>query len=829
MRKRKKFSIFVILVLLNIYAIGANPVNDLKIRYSEPATKWLEALPLGNGRIGGMVLGGISEERIILNESSLYSREYSVMDTLRGITKHLDILARMAKNGNYADADDYSTKHVTGSAVPCYQPLGDIVIKFQGQDNYTNYTRELDLENAIAKVIYKIGETTFTREVFLSNPDNIMIIRLRSSQKEKLNFNLYMESRHPTARLSANGKELVFTGQVPGIALRRTFEWVEEWGQQWKYPEVWDKDGKRRTDVSFFSPPNTDNNPVIYNGKGVKFESRIRILQCDGRVSANSEGLSVTGAQEVVLAVAVASNFNGYDNAPEINGADPSALNLNVLSKTTNKSYSKLLQNHVADYRKLFNRVSLQIQDQNNKTNSTTTQRKNEYSLSADPSFAALYFQFGRYLLISSSREGGQPANLQGIWNVDIVPPWGSAYTTNINLQMNYWAAESTNLSECHEPLFSFLKDVSVTGNRVAQEMYKLPGWVLHHNTSLWRGAHVVDWYGAVSFWPMAGGWLCQHLWQHYLYTMDINFLRETAYPILKGAAQFYNSWLVYNENRQFVTPVSTSPENTFIYIDENKEQKSAGISMATTLDLAVIRELFQNTIDAQKILKTDMDFSLVLEDKLAKLYPYQIGKRGQFLEYYKEFIDSPPRHNTSPYYPLYPGNQFTLEKNKEFTQAVKSLILERTGERPRGGGWVGAWYAALWARLGEGERIIPYIEGALNRTHQNLFSGSGTVFQIDANLGYTAAIAEMLLQSHSGEIKLLPALPSAWPTGKVSGLCAEGGFEIDMTWKDMLLTEVTIKSKLANRAKIRYSDKSVELDIKPGQIIRLDAKLNNK
>jgi alpha-L-fucosidase 2 len=838
MKRIKTTSIAAILLLLwlhylavDVYAQTAKPTNDLKIWYTEPAALWLEALPLGNGRIGGMVLGGVSEERIILNESSLYSRESSIPETLPDMSRHLDILSRMIKNGDYADADEYSTKHVTGSAVPCYQPLGDIVFQFQGQeDSYTGYTRELNLANAVATVNYNSGGTLFTREVFLSNPDDILIIRLKSSQKGKLNFDVSMESVHPTAHLSVEDKELVFTGQVPGVALRRTFEWVEEWGQQWKYPEIWDKEGNRRTDVSFFSPPdNTENYPIVYNGKGIKFESRIRILRCDGRISDAGNKLRVNGAQEVVLAVSVSSGFNGFDKDPVTEGADPEALNKAILSKVANKSYNQLLHNHISDYQWMFNRVSLQVPSLQNKVKQTTQQRKTEYSLSSDPSFAALYFQYGRYLLISCSRKGGQPANLQGLWNVDIIPPWGSAYTTNINMQMNYWAAESANLAECHEPLFRFLREVSITGSRVAQEMYKRPGWVLHHNSSLWRGAHPVDWYGSVSFWPMGGGWLCRHLWQHYAYTKDLLFLKETAYPIMKGAAQFYNSWLADNGSGQWVTPVSTSPENAFIYMDENGIRKSAGMNMASTLDLAVIRELFENTIEAQKLLQTDIDFSLVLENKLEKLYPYQIGKRGQFLEFYKEFIDSPPRHNTSPYYPLYPGNQFTFEKNVEYTQAVKKLILDRTGSRPGGGGWVGTWYAALWARLGESERTLPYIEAALRRTHQNLFSGGGSVFQIDANLGYTAAITEMLLQSHSGEIKLLPALPDVWPSGKISGLCAEGGCEVDITWKDKQLTEVTVRSKSTDRIKVRYADKTTELDMKSGQTIRLDSGLKRK
>ncbi|MDR1380780.1 MAG: glycoside hydrolase family 95 protein [Tannerella sp.] len=806
-----------------IYAAAIEPAEDVTVRFEKPASEWLGAFPLGNGRIGAMVFGGVAEERIILNESSLYSREFSIYDTLPDMTRHIDMLARMIKNGDYADADEYATRHVTGPAVPCYQPLGDILVQFSGQDEYSDYVRELDLSNAVAKVAYHSHGTDYTREVFVSHPDNILIIRFKSSRKKQLNFNMRVNSPHPNTTQISRDKELIFDGRLPAIALRRTLKWVEEWEQQWKYPEIWDGEGKRKADSTIHIAGGC---PVVYNEKGMKFGARIRVLRCDGRVWGDEDKLWVKDAQDVTIAVAIASSFNGFDKDPVTEGADVASLNRTTISSVKNKSYGQLLNAHVRDFRNLFNRVSLQIPDLQGKRNLTTEQRKTGYSLSSDPSFAALQFQFGRYLLISSSRPGGQPANLQGLWNVDIIPPWASAYTVNINMQMNYWAAESANLSECHEPLFRFLEDVSVTGSRVARSMYGLPGWVLHHNSSLWRGAHPVDWYGFISFWPMGGGWLCQHLWKHYLYANDIQFLRETAYPLMKGAALFYNSWLTDDGNGYSVTPVSNSPENQFIYIDGYGRRKSAGMAMACALDMAIIRELFQNTIEAQRILRTDSDFSVALTEKLAKLYPYQIGERGQFLEYYREFIESPPRHNTSPYYPLYPGDQFTLEKNPELTQALKTLILNRTESRRGGGGWVGAWYAALFARLGEGERTIPYIEGLLRGTHLNMLGGNGNVFQIDANLGYTAAVAEMLLQSHSGVIKLLPALPGVWPSGTVRGLCAEGNFEISMTWEDGKLISADIKSNTANRAGIKYGGRTVELQMKPGEIVRLNAEL---
>jgi alpha-L-fucosidase 2 len=797
--------------------IAGDKNKDLTLWYTKPASGWLEALPLGNGRIGAMVFGGVTRERLNLNESTLYSggpHDYSVLPDL---TRHIDMLNRMIRNGEYAEADEYATKHVTGRAVPCYQPLGDITIQFNGTDKVTDYVRELDLNEAVAKTHFRSGGINFTREVFVSHPDNAIIIHLKADRKGALGFKVAMESQHPTAHGVASGnKEFVFAGQLPGLALRRTLEFVEQWGEQWKYPELWDKDGKRKQDAS----------PILYDQKGMFFEVRMRILSCDGRVSSDDSGLNVEGAKEAVIAVAVASSFNGFDKDPVKEGADPSAKTRADLAKISGKTYSQLRNNHLADYKKLFDRVSIQLPGQEGQKKLPTDERVKNNTTSADPSLAGLFFQYGRYLLISSSRTGGQPANLQGIWNVDRIPPWGCAYTTNINMQMNYWAAETTNLSECHEPIFHYLSDVSITGHEVAAKMYGRPGWVLHHNSSIWRGAHPVDWYGFISFWPMGGGWLCQHLWQHYLFTQDIDFLKNTAYPILKGAAEFYDSWLVDDGNGHLVTPVSDSPENQFMYIDEHGQKKSAGMAMGCTLDMAVIRELFQNTIDAEKILNKDVDFGKKLEDKLAHLLPYQIDSKGQFLEYYKEFIESPPRHNTSPYYPLYPGTQFTLRDTPELAKSIRTLISNRAGSRIGGGGWPAAWLAALWARLDDGEKALPYLSGLIKQTHLNLFSGGGSVFQIDANLGFPGAMAEMFLQSHAGEIELLPALSQAWASGSINGLCARGGFEVTMSWQGGKLANATIKSTSGTNAVVRYGEKVLKLKLKKGGLAHLNRNL---
>ena len=816
MKKNSRLAFLIsILLFSNVWVFSVGTEKDLRIWFTKPGTAWHESLPLGNGRIGALVSGGAEEEKIIMNEATLYSGGPHNYDNMPDLSGAIDIVAQMIQNGDYLGADEYGTRRLTGQASPCFQPLGEMLLKFPGSGRYSDYTRELDLSEAVAKVHYQREGAIFTREVFISHPDDVMVIRLRSDKPGSLNFSLSMKSIHPTLQSAPAGNNgFVFTGQVPGFVLRRNLEWVEERKQTWKYPDIWDKNGKRKPETS----------AVMYNGKGIKFEVRARVINCDGKVFTDAQGLVVKNAKEAVLAVAVATSFNGFEKDPVLNGVNPAEKTLAGLDKIASKSYNELLKNHLADYQNLFARVALDLPALKSQTSQPTDLRKAANSKVLDPSLEALYFQFGRYLLISSSRPGGQPVNLQGLWNVDIVPPWGSNYTTNINIQMNYWPAETTNLSECTEPLSQFVKEISVTGGKVATKMYHLPGWVLHHNTSIWRGAHPVDIDASTSFWPMAGGWICQHLWDHYLFTKDLDYLQKTAYPLMKGSAEFYSGWLRSDANGHLVTPVSTSPENQFLYIDENGRLLSSGMSSGSTLDMAIIRELFKNTIDAAKTLHADPEFSSSLETKLARLLPYQIGSKGQLLEFSKEFIEGPPRHNTSPFYPLYPGTQFTIRGTPELTESIKKLITTRTGNRVTGGGWPGAWHTALWSRLKEGDTCLPYLSGLINGTFLNMFNGGGKIFQIDGNLGYTAAVTEMLIQSHEGEIELLPALPKAWNSGSFKGLCARGGYVVDVSWEGGKIITAYITSQKGGSCKVRFGAKTVELKLNAGERRRLSA-----
>ena len=527
--KRRTFNALLAALPASAQSLPSDTQSDLKLWYRKPATQWLEALALGNGRLGAMVFGGIATERITLNEDTLYAEEPGGADIPVDITKDFDQVTAMIRGGDYLEADQYVTKHWLGRCWPCYQPLGDLLLTFGGNDAADSYTRELDLTEAVSRVRFRRGESTFEREAFTSRPDNVLAIRLRATGTATLDFGIALESVHPNIRATPAGNaEVAFTGQVPGIALRRTLEFVEQKGDQWKYPEIWNKDGSRKFQKTVLYGSEVDN-------RGLRFEVRVRAVATGGKVAAGADGLHVSGAREAVLLVAVASSFNGSDKSPSREGVEPSTRTRPTLDKAARKSWAQLRAAHVADYKGLFDRVTLRLGEPDANAALPTDERIKAHTPANDPNFAALYFQFGRYLLISCSRPGTQPANLQGIWNVDVIPPWASAYTTNINLQMNYWPAEVANLAECHVPLFQFLREISVTGARVAKGMYHRPGWVLHHNTSIWRGAYPVDSEAFFSFWPMASGWLCRHLWDRYLFTRDRAFLRDTAYPIMKA------------------------------------------------------------------------------------------------------------------------------------------------------------------------------------------------------------------------------------------------------------------------------------------------------
>jgi alpha-L-fucosidase 2 len=743
---------------------GAGGKNGLDIDagplimwYGAPAENWNEALPIGNGRLGAMIFGGPSSERLQLNESSFWSGGPSRNDN-PAARNALSNVRQLIFDGQYTEAESMINQSMTATELhgSMFQPIGDLSLNFQGHGSYSAYRRELDLDRAVAKTEYAVGGVTYTREIFASLPDELIVLKLGASQPGSLTFSVGIDGPLENGRNALDSNTLEMTG--------------------------------------------TSSSHEGVSGR-VEFSARVKVKNSGGSTAAATNAINVTSADEVVILVSIATNFVDYETLT----ADESARSAEYLTAAEGKSYDTLESAHVTAYQRYFDRVALKLGNQTSAL--PTDQRIQEFAGSDDAELAAMYFQFGRYLLIASSRPGGQPANLQGLWNDQTNPPWDSKYTININTEMNYWPAERCNLSELHEPLFRMVEELSVTGQQTAETMYGADGWVVHHNTDLWRIGGVVD--GAFwGMWPMGGAWLSQHLWEHYVYTGDLEFL-DSVYPVLRSACEFYQDFLVEEpENGWLVVSPSISPENAPM-------GRSTSVCAGTTMDNQILFDLFSRTIKAATLLGRDSALMQEFSDILARMPPMQVGRFGQLQEWLEDLDNPDDQHrHVSHLYGLFPSNQISPEATPELFDAARTT-LEHRGDVSTG--WSMGWKVNFWARLLDGNHALKLIRdqvrpvsGESGGTYPNLFDAHPP-FQIDGNFGCTSGIAEMLLQSHAGAVHVLAALPDDWAaSGGVKGLRAYGGFEADFSWENGQVDELVIRSSLGGNCRIRVPNEIV-------------------
>lgn len=764
------------------FSAGAQPGGALTLHYDKPAAVWTEALPVGNGRLGAMVFGRPGEELLQLNEATLWSGGPVGKNINPGAYAALGKVRAALAREDYAQAYALS-RQMQGLYTQSFLPLGDLQLRqdFNGGE-VTGYRRALDIRDGIQTTSFTANGVRYQREVFASNPDQVIVVRLQADQPRRISLDLQAASPLRSSSTVEQGV-LRLGGKAPA-----------------------------QVDPNYVG----DNpEPIVQDDpagcRGMRFALLVKPVVRDGTVAQQDGRIRIRDASEVTLLVSAATSFNGFDKCPDSAGKDEGALARTHLERAARRDAAALRAAHVADFRRLFDRMSLVINPGADDRSALPLERRlQDYTDGgADPALEALYVQFGRYLLISSSRTRGAPANLQGIWNHELRPPWSSNYTTNINVQMNYWPVESANLAELFTPLDDLIRNLAVTGKETAASYYRAPGWALHHNSDIWAASNPVGNLGKGdpkwANWAMGSPWLARHLWEHYQFTGDRRYL-ESAYPIMKDAARFLLAWLQPNADGRLVTAPSTSPENDFYY----GEGRKGNVTVASTMDLGIAHDLFENVAAASEVLGVDAAFRRQLEDARAKLLPFQVGARGQLQEWHKDFEEVEPHHrHVSHLYALHPARVISPLSTPELAAAARRT-LELRGDD--GTGWSLAWKVNFWARLYDGNHAYTLFRKLLRLTkpgdkhggaYANLFDAHPP-FQIDGNFAGTAGVIEMLLQSQNGELHLLPALPDSWRDGRVSGMVGRGNHVVDIDWEAGRLKSARITSRVGGRATIR-------------------------